>query len=70
MSSIAQPYRGVFPVAPTVFDAAGALDLDGQRLVVLAGSVAPSEPGDQPCLIVPTGAGLALATGDGRLVLD
>jgi 2-keto-3-deoxy-L-arabinonate dehydratase len=24
-------YRGVFPVAPTVFDAAGRLDLDGQR---------------------------------------
>jgi 2-keto-3-deoxy-L-arabinonate dehydratase len=25
------PYRGVFPVAPTVFDADGALDLAGQR---------------------------------------
>ncbi|MEE7492292.1 dihydrodipicolinate synthase family protein [Methylobacterium oryzae] len=25
------PYRGVFPVAPTVFDARGELDLDGQR---------------------------------------
>jgi len=25
------PYRGVFPVAPTVFDAAGKLDLAGQR---------------------------------------
>src|SRR5215475_7776123 len=24
-------YRGVFPVAPTVFDAAGQLDLEGQR---------------------------------------
>src|ERR1700749_3186715 len=24
-------YRGVFPVAPTVFDAQGRLDLDGQR---------------------------------------
>jgi len=24
-------YRGVFPVAPTVFDESGALDLDGQR---------------------------------------
>lgn len=24
-------YRGVFPVAPTIFDAHGALDLDGQR---------------------------------------
>ena len=26
-----RPYRGVFPVAPTVFDDNGALDLDGQR---------------------------------------
>ena len=24
-------YRGVFPVVPTIFDADGALDLDGQR---------------------------------------
>ncbi|MCJ2133098.1 dihydrodipicolinate synthase family protein [Methylobacterium sp. J-026] len=34
MSSTAQIYRGVFPVAPTVFDAAGALDLDGQRRAI------------------------------------
>jgi 2-keto-3-deoxy-L-arabinonate dehydratase len=26
-----RPYRGVFPVAPTIFDEHGALDLDGQR---------------------------------------
>ena len=26
-----QVYRGVFPVAPTVFDASGNLDLEGQR---------------------------------------
>ena len=25
-----RPYRGVFPVAPTIFDDRGALDLDGQ----------------------------------------
>ena len=25
------PYRGVFPVAPTVFDASGNLDLEGQK---------------------------------------
>ncbi|VIO80993.1 dihydrodipicolinate synthase family protein [Bradyrhizobium ivorense] len=32
MTSPAQrPYRGVFPVAPTIFDASGNLDLDGQR---------------------------------------
>ena len=24
-------YRGVFPVAPIVFDASGALDLEGQK---------------------------------------
>jgi 2-keto-3-deoxy-L-arabinonate dehydratase len=29
--TVARPYRGVFPVAPTVFDEGGALDLDGQR---------------------------------------
>jgi 4-hydroxy-tetrahydrodipicolinate synthase len=28
---VTQFYRGVFPVAPTVFDASGRLDLDGQR---------------------------------------
>jgi 4-hydroxy-tetrahydrodipicolinate synthase len=26
-----QPYRGVFPVVPTIFDDHGALDLEGQR---------------------------------------
>src|SRR6266853_6589317 len=26
-----KPYRGVFPVAPTIFDERGELDLDGQR---------------------------------------
>ena len=28
------PYRGVFPVVPTIFDASGALDLAGQRRVL------------------------------------
>src|SRR3954465_11416142 len=32
MTSTAQrPYRGVFPVAPTIFDERGELDLAGQR---------------------------------------
>ena len=31
MSQHPRPYKGVFPVAPTVFDNAGRLDLDGQR---------------------------------------
>jgi 4-hydroxy-tetrahydrodipicolinate synthase len=26
-----RPYRGVFPVAPTIFEDRGSLDLDGQR---------------------------------------
>ena len=26
-----RPYRGVFPVAPTIFDERGELDLEGQR---------------------------------------
>jgi 2-keto-3-deoxy-L-arabinonate dehydratase len=29
--SIQRPYRGVFPVAPTIFGESGELDLDGQR---------------------------------------
>ena len=29
-----QPYRGVFPVAPTIFDQHGALDLDGQKRAI------------------------------------
>jgi 4-hydroxy-tetrahydrodipicolinate synthase len=29
--SSSSPYRGVFPVAPTIFDDRGELDLDGQR---------------------------------------
>src|SRR5580692_7642038 len=28
------PYRGVFPVAPTIFDENGQLDLDGQKRCV------------------------------------
>src|SRR3954463_13295385 len=31
MASFKRPYRGVFPVAPTIFDEDGALDLEGQR---------------------------------------
>ncbi len=31
MSQARKPYRGVFPVVPTIFDESGALDLDGQR---------------------------------------
>ncbi|MVT64822.1 dihydrodipicolinate synthase family protein [Bradyrhizobium pachyrhizi] len=35
MTSVAKrPYRGVFPVAPTIFDANGNLDLEGQRRCV------------------------------------
>ncbi len=33
-SSHCRPYRGVFPVAPTVFDANGALDLEGQKRAI------------------------------------
>lgn len=29
-----QPYRGVFPVAPTIFDQHGALDLEGQKRAI------------------------------------
>src|SRR5450631_4440180 len=30
-SSLSRPYRGVFPVAPTIFNDRGELDLEGQR---------------------------------------
>jgi 2-keto-3-deoxy-L-arabinonate dehydratase len=33
-AAAATPYRGVFPVAPTVFDDAGELDLEGQKRAV------------------------------------
>jgi methionyl-tRNA formyltransferase len=45
------------------------LEADGQRLVVLAAAVAPSDADDEPGRIVPDLAGLALATAEGRLVL-
>ncbi len=33
-TSAVRPYRGVFPVVPTVFDAAGRLDPEGQKRAV------------------------------------
>ena len=33
-SSVRRPYKGVFPVVPTVFDADGRLDLEGQKRAV------------------------------------
>ena len=33
-STVERPYRGVFPVVPTVFDGDGRLDLDGQKRAV------------------------------------
>lgn len=46
------------------------LDVDDGRLVVSEASVAPSEPGDAAGAIVRHGGRPALATGDGRLVLE
>ena len=46
------------------------LEADGERLVVVAASVAPSEPGDVPGRLVRHGDRPALATAGGRLVLD
>jgi methionyl-tRNA formyltransferase len=45
------------------------LEADGQRLVVLAAALTPSDADDEPGRIVPDLAGLALATVEGRLVL-
>jgi len=33
-STVRRPYKGVFPVVPTVFDGEGRLDLDGQKRAV------------------------------------
>jgi methionyl-tRNA formyltransferase len=46
------------------------VDLDGERLVVNAARVAASQDGDRAGAIVREGRLPALATGDGRLVLD
>jgi methionyl-tRNA formyltransferase len=46
------------------------LELDGERLVVTAASVAASRPGDAPGRLVRDGDRPALATGEGRLVLE
>ncbi len=46
------------------------LDLADGRLVVSEASVAPSGPGDVPGAIIRHGGRPALATGDGRLVLE
>ena len=46
------------------------VEIDGDRLVVLVAGVADAEPDDMPGTIVPDAHGLALATGDGRLILD
>lgn len=46
------------------------LETEAGRLAVHAASVAPSAPGDVPGTLVAHEAGLALATADGRLVLD
>ena len=46
------------------------LELDGERVVVSAASVAPSAPGDVPGTLVREGDRPALATADGRLVLE
>ncbi|KFG70802.1 cytochrome C biogenesis protein CcdA, partial [Microvirga sp. BSC39] len=32
--SSTRPYRGVFPVAPTIFDDGGRLDLEGQKRAI------------------------------------
>ena len=45
-------------------------ELDGERLVVAAARVAPSMPGDVPGALVREGHEPALATSDGRLVLE
>lgn len=40
------------------------------RIAVVAATLAPAETGDRPARLVPHGDGLALTTGEGRLVLN
>jgi methionyl-tRNA formyltransferase len=47
-----------------------AIETEAGRLTIHRASVAPSEPGDAPGLLVPAGEGIAVATASGRLVLD
>lgn len=53
-----QPWPGTF------------LELDGERLVVTAASIAPARPGDVPGRLVREGTRPALTTADRRLVLE
>ena len=46
------------------------VEIDGDRLVVLAAAVTAAEADDEPGRFVPDERGLALATRDGRLLLD
>ena len=46
------------------------LETPAGRLVVHKASVEPAQPGDVPGSLVAQGDGIALTTGDGRLVLD
>ncbi|TAL05441.1 MAG: hypothetical protein EPO00_13030, partial [Chloroflexota bacterium] len=46
------------------------LEVGGQRVVVHEGSVADPAPGDVRGSLVPHGDGIALATAEGRLVLE
>jgi len=47
-----------------------AVETAAGRLTVHRASVAPSEAGDEPGLLVAAGSSIALATSEGRLVLD
>ena len=47
-----------------------AIETAAGRLAVQRASVAAAQPGDEPGTLVGEGAGVALATADGRLVLD
>src|SRR6201746_1950514 len=66
-STSARPYRGVFPVAPTIFDERGELDLDGQRrcidFMIDAGS-------NGLCILANFSEQFVLTDAERELVLD
>src|ERR1700733_4901136 len=62
-----RPYKGVFPVAPTIFDGEGRLDLDGQKRAVDC----MIEAGSQGiCILANFSEQFVLTDAERELVLD
>lgn len=69
-AALERQVRAYLPWPGSFLVSAGGLLPDGERLVIGAASVAPSEPGDVPGNLARHGDRPALCTADGRLVLE